>query len=519
MAGSLSQSRLFGRQFRSLSLTQSLFLLFIMSLVFTQASFAAQLTLTWDANPDASAVVGYKVHYGYASGDYTFVADAGNATTITLSGLDANRIYFFAATAYDSNGLESDYSEELACNLASTQDEDKDGLLDSWELTYFGNLSRDGSGDFDGDGLSDYDEYVNGTDPATRDTDGDGMTDGWEVRHGLNPLENDAAKDLDGDGYSNYQEYLAGSDPDNPQSKPNSAARIDFNTNSISDYAIWRPSSGRWYAKDSLNALTLDTSWGLFGDIPFAGDFDGDGKTDLGVWRPSSGTWYILLSSYSYSSADALQIRWGCQGDIPLAADYNGDGITDLGIWRPTNGYWYIKDVSGYEIARMKWGNKGDVPVPADYNGDGITDLGIWRPTNGYWYLKDVAGSEITRLQWGNNGDIPLAGDLDNDGTADLIVWRPASGYWYGLDVTGTEIVRTRYGNNGDIPVLGDYDGDGRLNLAVWRPTTGQWWVLPSGSSVSKSEPTGLGSSTDLPVSLNTSSLLSYMNKTSYYKN
>jgi hypothetical protein len=45
-------------------------------------------------------------------------------------------------------------------------DTDGDGIADAWELEHFGNLDRDGSGDFDGDGVSDLDEYLQGTDPS-----------------------------------------------------------------------------------------------------------------------------------------------------------------------------------------------------------------------------------------------------------------------------------------------------------------------------------------------------------------
>ena len=45
-------------------------------------------------------------------------------------------------------------------------DSDGDGLDDQWELDNFGTLERDGSGDFDGDGISDLDEFLNGTDPT-----------------------------------------------------------------------------------------------------------------------------------------------------------------------------------------------------------------------------------------------------------------------------------------------------------------------------------------------------------------
>jgi hypothetical protein len=45
-------------------------------------------------------------------------------------------------------------------------DSDADGVPDSWELTFFGNLTNSATTDFDGDGSSNLQEYLNGTDPA-----------------------------------------------------------------------------------------------------------------------------------------------------------------------------------------------------------------------------------------------------------------------------------------------------------------------------------------------------------------
>ena len=47
-----------------------------------------------------------------------------------------------------------------------------------------------------------------------QDSDGDGMSDDWEKKHGLNPNDpSDASGDLNGDGYTNIEEFINGTDP------------------------------------------------------------------------------------------------------------------------------------------------------------------------------------------------------------------------------------------------------------------------------------------------------------------
>ncbi len=65
-------------------------------------------------------------------------------------------------------------------------DTDDDGMDDAWELFYFTDLSRDGTGDFDGDDIADLDEFIAGTYPNDADTDDDGLTDGQEVSGSAN---------------------------------------------------------------------------------------------------------------------------------------------------------------------------------------------------------------------------------------------------------------------------------------------------------------------------------------------
>jgi chitinase len=78
--------------------------------------FAGSVTLAWDAVP-ASDVAGHILYYGYRSGIYTVSVDVGTSTTAMLSGLDEGETYYFAATAYDVDGYESSFSNEVSFTI------------------------------------------------------------------------------------------------------------------------------------------------------------------------------------------------------------------------------------------------------------------------------------------------------------------------------------------------------------------------------------------------------------------
>lgn len=82
-------------------------------LILFTLSTSRAASLEWDRE-SATNVIGYKVYWGLASRSYDHVIDANDDTIIPLPALTPGTTNFFAVTAYDLDGLESDFSEEVS---------------------------------------------------------------------------------------------------------------------------------------------------------------------------------------------------------------------------------------------------------------------------------------------------------------------------------------------------------------------------------------------------------------------
>lgn len=116
---------------------QSFFKLIMTIFVITlnsPSAHCAEVLLEWN---DTEGATGNKVYYGFESRIYPFVVDIGPWTQCTISGLDNDRIYYFAVTAYNESE-ESEFSYELTCcSDMCDADIDIDGDIDGSDLADF----------------------------------------------------------------------------------------------------------------------------------------------------------------------------------------------------------------------------------------------------------------------------------------------------------------------------------------------------------------------------------------------
>ena len=99
--------------------------LLLVFLLFPAHAFGAEASFAWDANTE-SDLAGYKIYYGTSSGNYTHWEDVGNTTEHTQTELQDGVTYFFASTAYDTAGNESDFSTEIEVDTPDPQNHSPD---------------------------------------------------------------------------------------------------------------------------------------------------------------------------------------------------------------------------------------------------------------------------------------------------------------------------------------------------------------------------------------------------------
>ena len=219
--------------------------------------------------------------------------------------------------------------------------------------------------------------------------------------------------------------------------------------------------------------------FGITGDEPVVGDWNGDGVDEIGVHRGAM--WYLDIDgNHQWNLPGDACFSFGIPGDEAVIGDWNGDGVDEVGVHRGQ--MWYL-DVDGDREwnlpgdACFSFGILGDEPVVGDWNGDGTDQVGVHRGQ--VWYLdtdgnRQWSPSGDAHFDFGILGDAPLIGDWNGDGVDEVGVHRGHT--WY-LDVDGNcqwnvaGDEHFSFGIPGDQPLVGCWDSTasrqaGRLGQA-----------------------------------------------------
>jgi subtilisin-like proprotein convertase family protein len=313
---------------------------------------------------------------------------------------------------------------------------DNNSLPSGWSIditTSGGGGASDAAVDFNGDGSSDY--------VVVRNTGGGA---GGQITWYISPSSGGPV-----------QSYLWGLSTDFFLAE-------DFDGDTKDDIAVWRPGAAgtaAFYILNSSNFTARVEAFGQTGDDPtVVGDYNGDNKADLAVYRSGASAgapsfWYYRTTANGPVSV----VQWGVNGDVPAPGDYDGNASNDFCVQRPTGGgnaaFWLALNGPG-TVSVTGFGFSNDLVVPGDYDGDGKTDIATARAVSGQiiWYW--LASSTGT-LQGGGFGlvgpDTLTPGDYDGDGKTDLAVWRDGT-FWVRRSQTGS-VSTFQFGLPGDYPV------------------------------------------------------------------
>jgi len=278
-------------------------------------------------------------------------------------------------------------------------DTDGDGIDDDWETTHFGNLTTgDAASDYDGDGLTDLQEYGSSTDPKDGDSDNDGYTDGDDS----NPLTADSPGGTGYDPATDSRTYDISGTVNYSGTQTGTLYVAVFDdaamTNPIDSTFFTNPSFPQAY---SFTGLAAEATYylGAFIDVTggTAGVMDADeprGALEVNIAADMSGS-NITVSEgpFQIVSATPSTINAGAGANFSIDVEYttsdNDQTLTGLGLR------------IHYDSSKLTWNSFSDVlstskvgedtsPVDdtSDFDNDPSTDKYLqvaWSDVGGNW--------------------------------------------------------------------------------------------------------------------------------------
>ena len=201
--------------------------------------------------------------------------------------------------------------------------------------------------------------------------------------------------------------------------------------------------------------------FGLPGDVPVSGDYDGNGVADVAMLRPSRPSRFSRRGAEPGASSSSAERQ-------PASADE---------LWPP-------QENRRRRVSHHRRRHRGVVPEPARPAANRVgpprrrADARRLRrrwppPISGSSGRGPASGSSPTpsagsRPPVSPPGACPatcrLSADVDNDHKLDFVVFRPSTGTWHLLPTSASPST-VPFGLPGDIPLGLDVDGNGLLRL------------------------------------------------------
>jgi hypothetical protein len=196
----------------------------------------------------------------------------------------------------------------------------------------------------------------------------------------------------------------------------------DWNNSGIDNPGVFRPSTGQFILQVTRKIIVVN--FGQAGDIAVVGDWDGNGVDTPGVFNPATGQWQLTNGINGQNATNSFPqanftFTFGQNGDLPIAGDWDGNGIDGVGFFRTGNSTFNLSNgfQGTVDIKPFIFGGLGVKPIAGDWNGDGIATIGVFNPNLGTMSLNNTnsTGNGVGDIvfNFGQNGDIPIAGDWD----------------------------------------------------------------------------------------------------------
>ncbi len=255
---------------------------------------------------------------------------------------------------------------------------------------------------------------------------------------------------------------------------PNDVFALKFDMTNDDTVGVFKPGTRQFQLRNSNTGgpAELTATFGITGDKPIVGDWDGNGTTTIGVYTPSTGT-FAIRNSNTNGTPDAT-FAFGAPNLIPISGDWDGDGDDTIGVFDPVTGAYFLKNslAGGNADITLNFGpgGQGAIPVAGDWNGDGVDTIGFYVPSTRTFFLRNqnAGGNADLQFVFGPSAATPVAGDWNGDGIDTVATFSRISFLpqlqgmkftFTNVNAAGTGEFTVAFGVSGDLAIVGNWDG------------------------------------------------------------